>query len=116
MWLIDVSQSVEPTHPHGLEFLFRDCRNVSTVHRRTPPAFSTVCTLDYFTVSLLLSLQFFQKRGVSEAMSTYDLFNTVTGLNIPVGAEDEFLAEVMLWTKLHSGPSRAEVAAAASSR
>lgn len=31
VWLIDVSQSVEPTHPHGLEFLFRDCRNVSTV-------------------------------------------------------------------------------------
>lgn len=41
-------------------------------------------------------LQFFQKRGVSEAMSTYDLFNAVTGLNIPVGAEDEaeFMAEV----------------------
>lgn len=31
VWLIDVSQSVEPTHPHALEFLFRDCRNVSTV-------------------------------------------------------------------------------------
>lgn len=31
VWLIDVSQSVEPAHPHGLEFLFRDCRNVSTV-------------------------------------------------------------------------------------
>lgn len=43
-----------------------------------------------------MSLQFFQKRGVSEAMSTYDLFNAVTGLNIPVGAEDEaeFMAEV----------------------
>uniref|UniRef100_A0A3B4YKY4 non-specific serine/threonine protein kinase n=2 Tax=Seriola lalandi dorsalis TaxID=1841481 RepID=A0A3B4YKY4_SERLL len=69
VWLIDVSQSVEPTHPHGLEFLFRDCRNVST---------------------------FFQKRGVSEAMSVYDLFNAVTGLNIPVGAEEEaeFFAEV----------------------
>lgn len=40
--------------------------------------------------------QFFQKRGVSEAMSVYDLFNSVTGLNIPVGAEDEaeFIAEV----------------------
>ncbi|XP_056290745.1 serine/threonine-protein kinase RIO3 isoform X2 [Pseudoliparis swirei] len=31
VWLIDVSQSVEPTHPHALEFLFRDCRNVSTI-------------------------------------------------------------------------------------
>lgn len=40
--------------------------------------------------------QFFQKRGVSEAMSVYDLFNAVTGLDIPVGAEDEakFMAEV----------------------
>ncbi|XP_047205037.1 serine/threonine-protein kinase RIO3 [Girardinichthys multiradiatus] len=74
VWLIDVSQSVEPTHPHGLEFLFRDCRNVST---------------------------FFQKRGVSEAMSVYDLFNTVTGLNIPVGAEDEalFMTEIVALEK-----------------
>ncbi|GLD70114.1 serine/threonine-protein kinase RIO3 [Lates japonicus] len=74
VWLIDVSQSVEPTHPHGLEFLFRDCRNVST---------------------------FFQKRGVSEAMSVYDLFNAVTGLNIPVGAEDEaeFIAEIVALEK-----------------
>ncbi|XP_006808314.1 serine/threonine-protein kinase RIO3 [Neolamprologus brichardi] len=74
VWLIDVSQSVEPTHPHGLEFLFRDCRNVST---------------------------FFQKRGVSEAMSTYELFNAVTSLNIPVGAEDEaeFMAEIVALEK-----------------
>lgn len=72
VWLIDVSQSVEPTHPHGLEFLFRDCRNVST---------------------------FFQKRGVSEALSVYDLFNTVTGLNLPVGAEDEFIGEIVALEK-----------------
>lgn len=74
VWLIDVSQSIEPTHPHGLEFLFRDCRNVST---------------------------FFQKRGVSEAMSVYDLFNAVSGLNIPVGAEDEaeFMAEIVALEK-----------------
>lgn len=38
--------------------------------------------------------QFFQKRGVSEAMSIYELFNAVSGLNIPIGAEDEFIAEV----------------------
>ncbi|KAM4533321.1 serine/threonine-protein kinase RIO3 [Odontesthes bonariensis] len=74
VWLIDVSQSIEPTHPHGLEFLFRDCRNVST---------------------------FFQKRGVGEAMSMCDLFNAVTGLNIPVGAEDEaeFMTEIMALEK-----------------
>ncbi|XP_012707208.2 serine/threonine-protein kinase RIO3 [Fundulus heteroclitus] len=74
VWLIDVSQSVEPTHPHGLEFLFRDCRNVST---------------------------FFQKRGVSEAMSVYHLFNAVSGLDVPVGAEDEalFMAEIVALEK-----------------
>ena len=30
-YFIDVSQSVEPTHPHGLEFLYRDCVNICTV-------------------------------------------------------------------------------------
>lgn len=43
VWLIDVSQSVEPTHPHGLEFLFRDCRNVSTVSRPTSNFISKSC-------------------------------------------------------------------------
>ncbi|XP_061613457.1 serine/threonine-protein kinase RIO3 isoform X2 [Phyllopteryx taeniolatus] len=74
VWLIDVSQSVEPTHPHGLEFLFRDCRNVST---------------------------FFQKRGVSEALGIFELFNAVSGLNIPIGAENEaeFFAEIVALEK-----------------
>ncbi|KAM9775411.1 serine/threonine-protein kinase RIO3 [Syngnathus typhle] len=74
VWLIDVSQSVEPTHPHGLEFLFRDCRNVST---------------------------FFQKRGVSEALSIFELFNAVSGLDIPIGAENEaeFVAEIVALEK-----------------
>lgn len=30
-WLIDVAQSVEPEHPSALEFMMRDCRNISTV-------------------------------------------------------------------------------------
>lgn len=74
VWLIDVSQSVEPTHPHGLEFLFRDCKNVST---------------------------FFQKRGVSETLSVYELFNAVSGLDIPIGSEDEaeFMAEIVTLEK-----------------
>ncbi|KAF7649927.1 hypothetical protein LDENG_00133440 [Lucifuga dentata] len=73
VWLIDVSQSVEPTHPHGLEFLFRDCRNVST---------------------------FFQKQGVAEVMNVYELFNAVTGLNISVsGDEAEFMAEIVALEK-----------------
>uniref|UniRef100_G3N771 Serine/threonine-protein kinase RIO3 n=1 Tax=Gasterosteus aculeatus aculeatus TaxID=481459 RepID=G3N771_GASAC len=73
VWLIDVGQSVEPTHPHALEFLFRDCRNVAT---------------------------FFQKRGVSEAMSVYELFNSVSGLNVPVGEEEaEFISEIVALEK-----------------
>lgn len=40
--------------------------------------------------------QFFQKRGVAEAMNPYDLFNAVSGLKIAVGVEDEadFISEV----------------------
>lgn len=69
VWLIDVSQSVEPTHPHGLHFLFRDCRNVST---------------------------FFQKGGVIEAMNIYELFNSVTGLNLTISGDDKatFIAQI----------------------
>ncbi|XP_075682459.1 serine/threonine-protein kinase RIO3 [Rhinoderma darwinii] len=67
VWLIDVSQSVEPTHPHGLEFLYRDCRNVS---------------------------QFFQKLGVSETPNERELFNMVSGLDIPSDNQVDFMAEI----------------------
>ncbi|XP_041923753.1 serine/threonine-protein kinase RIO3 [Alosa sapidissima] len=67
VWLIDVSQSVEPTHPHGLEFLFRDCRNVST---------------------------FFDKAGVADVMNVYELFNAVSGLQINGDNEADFLAQI----------------------
>lgn len=30
-WFIDVAQSVEPDHPSALEFMMRDCNNISTV-------------------------------------------------------------------------------------
>ncbi|KAJ7338744.1 hypothetical protein JRQ81_012646 [Phrynocephalus forsythii] len=74
VWLIDVSQSVEPTHPHGLEFLFRDCRNVS---------------------------QFFQKCGVSEALNERELFNAVSGLNFAADNEVDFLAEIEALEKMN---------------
>ncbi|XP_038622532.1 serine/threonine-protein kinase RIO3 [Tachyglossus aculeatus] len=74
VWLIDVSQSVEPTHPHGLEFLFRDCRNVA---------------------------QFFQRGGVSEALGERDLFNAVSGLNIAADNEADFLAEIEALEKMN---------------
>ncbi|XP_053105404.1 serine/threonine-protein kinase RIO3 isoform X1 [Hemicordylus capensis] len=74
VWLIDVSQSVEPTHPHGLEFLFRDCRNVS---------------------------QFFQKNGVSEALGERELFNAVSDLNFAADNEVDFLAEIETLEKIN---------------
>lgn len=33
---------------------------------------------------------------MTEALGVYDLFNAVSGLNIPVGAEDEFMAQVIV--------------------
>ncbi|KAJ9586222.1 hypothetical protein L9F63_020131 [Diploptera punctata] len=53
-WFIDVSQSVDRNHPKALEFLFRDCTNVSN---------------------------FFQKRGI-EAQSPEEIFTHITGLTI----------------------------------
>ncbi|XP_028825401.1 serine/threonine-protein kinase RIO3 [Denticeps clupeoides] len=74
VWLIDVSQSVEPTHPHGLEFLFRDCRNVST---------------------------FFLKAGVPDAMNLFDLFNAVSGLEIAADNQADFLAQIEALEKMN---------------
>ncbi|XP_068021581.1 serine/threonine-protein kinase RIO3 [Melanerpes formicivorus] len=74
VWLIDVSQSVEPTHPHGLEFLFRDCKNVS---------------------------QFFQKAGVAEALNERELFNAVSGLHITADNEVDFQAEIEALEKMN---------------
>uniref|UniRef100_A0A182W8R1 Serine/threonine-protein kinase RIO3 n=1 Tax=Anopheles minimus TaxID=112268 RepID=A0A182W8R1_9DIPT len=53
-WIIDVAQSVEPGHPGALEFLMRDCDNIST---------------------------FFTKRGVPDVKSKEDLFFDITGLD-----------------------------------
>ena len=65
---IDVSQSVEPSHPHGLEFLFRDCTNVTG---------------------------FFNRSGlVSDVMTSHQLFNFVTGLDIRADSDEELLVQV----------------------
>ncbi|XP_041045716.1 serine/threonine-protein kinase RIO3 isoform X2 [Carcharodon carcharias] len=74
VWLIDVSQSVEPTHPHGLEFLFRDCKNVS---------------------------QFFQKAGVVDAMGERELFNAVSGLDITADNEVDFIVQIEALEKIN---------------
>ncbi|XP_077989999.1 serine/threonine-protein kinase RIO3-like isoform X2 [Glandiceps talaboti] len=67
VWFIDVSQSVEPTHPHALEFLFRDCTNV---------------------------YQFFSRCGVSNVMKPHQLFNHISQLNLPSREGKDFLLQV----------------------
>merc|ERR1711971_1312510 len=70
-WLIDVSQAVEPIHPSGLDFLLRDCTNVST---------------------------FFSKHGV-ETLSPGDLFSHVSGLEASPGTEAEILSQIRRYQK-----------------
>lgn len=65
-WLIDVSQSVEPTHPHGLEFLYRDCTNISN---------------------------FFRKLGAKDALSPNELFSSVSGYSVN-GLEADVLTQI----------------------
>ena len=66
VYFIDVSQSVEPMHPHALAFLYRDCTNVT---------------------------DFFAKLGV-KVMSAEELFNKVSQMDIPVSKEGDFLTQV----------------------
>ena len=64
---IDVSQSVEPTHPHGLEFLLRDCTNITT---------------------------FFRKKGMEGVPSPRQLFCDIAGLTNAVDNDEELLVQV----------------------
>lgn len=65
-WLIDVSQAVEPSHPHGLEFLYRDCTNVSN---------------------------FFQRLGAKDVVSPAELFSSVSGFSVD-GLEADVLSQI----------------------
>lgn len=78
VWFIDVSQSVEPFHPHALEFLYRDCTNV---------------------------VEFFTKCGVPDVLTAQGLFNEVTQLDILTCAEQDFLSQVHVQalSKLYTG-------------
>ncbi|KAH9383402.1 hypothetical protein HPB48_024644 [Haemaphysalis longicornis] len=64
--LIDVSQAVDRLHPHALEFLLRDCTNVS---------------------------RFFEKQGLADVLSPKELFTQVCGLNLP-GEGAELLSQI----------------------
>ncbi len=68
IYFIDVGQSVEPSHPNGHAFLFRDCGNVSA---------------------------FFSRSGLGEmAKSSQELFNYVTDLDIHADSDQEFIVQV----------------------
>ncbi len=67
---IDVGQSVEPSHPNGLEFLFRDCQNVHRFFSQRWPA------------------------DKSSVMNPQKLFNYVTGMALPTGTDQEFIVQV----------------------
>lgn len=64
--VIDVSQSVEPTHENAHGFLLRDCSNMS---------------------------DFFSKAGVADVMTPHQLFNFTTGMDIQATSEAEFMLE-----------------------
>ena len=70
IYFIDVSQAVEPSHPLGLEFLFRDCNNVCNFFSKT--------------------------KLVDDVMTPQQLFNYVTGLGIHADSDQEFLVHVSI--------------------
>ncbi|XP_072459862.1 serine/threonine-protein kinase RIO1 isoform X2 [Notamacropus eugenii] len=67
VYIIDVSQSVEHDHPHALEFLRKDCANVS---------------------------DFFFKRGVA-VMTVRELFEFITDPSITKDNLDDYLLKAM---------------------
>lgn len=70
IYFIDVGQSVEPSHPNGLEFLFRDCSNISS---------------------------FFSRAGLgNEAMKPQQLFNYVTDMEVQGDTDKEFVVQVLI--------------------
>src|SRR5690606_10531768 len=68
IYIIDVSQSVEHDHPHALEFLRKDCFNVT---------------------------DFFYKKGLTTVMTTKELFEYVTNPNITDKNEEDYLNKMM---------------------
>ncbi|XP_072017607.1 serine/threonine-protein kinase RIO1-like [Amphiura filiformis] len=67
LYIIDVSQSVEHDHPHALEFLRKDCTNVT---------------------------EYFRKNGVC-TMTVRELFDFVTDPNINSSNMDDYLEQAM---------------------
>ena len=72
LYVIDVSQAVDPSHPSALSFLLRDCRNV---------------------------VKFFQTEGVEDVMPVHELFNYVTGLEMEAGGEEALVCQAKLFNR-----------------
>ncbi|CAG7828927.1 unnamed protein product [Allacma fusca] len=70
-YFIDVSQSVEPCHPHGLEFLYRDCTNVCN---------------------------YFAKKGAKDVITPESLFFDISGFKLD-GSGAEILNQVRDYEK-----------------
>jgi RIO kinase 3 len=71
VWVVDVSQSVEPIHPMGLEFLLRDCTNLE---------------------------KYFTNRKLENVKSGEELFCEITGLNFE-GSGQAFLSQIQRYIK-----------------
>lgn len=71
VWVIDVSQSVEPIHPMGYEFLLRDCQNV---------------------------FKFFTNRKLENVKTGEEIFNEVTEMSFK-GEGEYFLSQIQKYSK-----------------
>jgi len=77
-YIIDVSQSVEHDHPHALDFLRKDCTNVTDFFKKKDVATLSIRTLFDFIVDLNITADKVQARldELSEKAAT-DSFNEV---------------------------------------
>ncbi|XP_003737755.1 serine/threonine-protein kinase RIO3 [Galendromus occidentalis] len=66
IWVIDVSQAVDRLHPNALEFLLRDCTNIT---------------------------EFFRRSGLENVPAPKELFQQVCGLELP-GEGAELLSQI----------------------
>uniref|UniRef100_U5EX34 Serine/threonine-protein kinase RIO3 n=1 Tax=Corethrella appendiculata TaxID=1370023 RepID=U5EX34_9DIPT len=94
-WIIDVAQSVEPGHPAGLEFLMRDCGNISTFFtKRNVPNVKTkeelfyyITKLDPFTHNTIM-LERIHMKGDPEHIATRNQHHIIQ-TDVDAGNENE---------------------------
>uniref|UniRef100_A0A8D8XA43 Serine/threonine-protein kinase RIO1 n=1 Tax=Cacopsylla melanoneura TaxID=428564 RepID=A0A8D8XA43_9HEMI len=86
LYLIDVAQSVEHDHPHALQFLRKDCDNVTDFFRKQGVAVMTVKQL----------FDFITDKSIEEAMveDYLDKISAMTSQAEPLTNQEEVEAEV----------------------